>query len=114
MKTALPARYETTLYKVLQGALSNVAAHAEAEHVNISLSDRKDSVCLKVEDDGKGFDVGRKLIAPPQSYGLRAMRDRIELLGGTIQYTSHPARRGNHHHGTSIEVRLPLQDSTTP
>jgi signal transduction histidine kinase len=68
-------------------------------------------VVMKVEDDGKGFNVGRKLSAAPRSYGLRAMRDRIELLGGTIKFDSSPARKGVRKSGTTIEFHLPLQDS---
>jgi signal transduction histidine kinase len=108
LKEKLPAHYETTLYKVLQGALSNVAAHADARHAGITLEGRRQLVLMRVEDDGKGFNVGRKLRTPPKSYGLRAMRDRIEFLGGDIQFSSHPARSRTSHRGTTIEVRLPL------
>ena len=107
----LPARYETALYKALQGSLANVAAHSAAHHARITLASRSDSVVMKVEDDGKGFNVGRKLSAAPRSYGLRAMRDRIELLGGTIKFDSSPARKGVRKSGTTIEFHLPLQDS---
>ena len=111
LKTKLPARYETALYKVLQGAISNVAAHAQAQHVKISLASRRDSVVMRIEDDGKGFQVGRKLSAPPHSYGLRAMRDRIELLGGSIHFSSRPSRRRIEGRGTIIEFHLPLHES---
>ena len=105
--TSLPSRYESAMYKVLQGALSNVAAHAGAHNVAISLTNRKESFVLSVEDDGKGFDVGRKLKTLRYSYGLRAMRDRVELLGGTIHFTSMPTRRGAARTGTRIELHLP-------
>jgi signal transduction histidine kinase len=107
----LPARYETALYKALQGSLANVAAHSGAHHARITLSSRVNSVVMKVEDDGKGFNVGKKLSAAPRSYGLRALRDRIELLGGTIQIASKPARKGVRQGGTTIEFHLPLQDT---
>jgi signal transduction histidine kinase len=113
LKTKLPARYETALYKVLQGAISNVAAHAQAQHVKISLASRRESVVMRIEDDGKGFQVGRKLSAPPHSYGLRAMRDRIELLGGSIHFSSRPSRRRIEGRGTIIEFHLPLHESET-
>jgi signal transduction histidine kinase len=106
----LPAHYETTMYKVLQGALANVAAHAGARTVNIILTSRRDQVVLKIEDDGKGFNVGRTLKRPPRSYGLRAMRDRIELLGGTIEFISRPARRHVARGGTLVEIHLPLHE----
>lgn len=108
LKVDLPARYETALYKVLQGALSNIVAHAEARRVGITFESRREYVMMRVEDDGKGFNVKRKLSTPPKSYGLRAMRDRIELLGGTIHFSSNPARRRARRRGTTIEFHLPL------
>jgi len=104
----LPARYETALYKVLQGALSNVVAHADAQHVRISLASGRGSITMKVEDDGRGFHVEGKLRVPSQSFGLRAMQDRIELLGGAIQFGSRPSRRRAARLGTTIELHLPL------
>jgi signal transduction histidine kinase len=111
LKVKLPDRYETALYKMLQGALSNIAAHADAQRVGITIESRREEVMMRVEDDGKGFHVGRKLSAPPKSYGLRAMRDRIELLGGTIHFLSHPTRGRSARRGTTIEFHLPLHES---
>ncbi len=107
LRIKLPLHYETALYKVMQGALSNVAAHAGARNVKITLASRPDGVVMRVEDDGRGFDVGSKLRRPPHSFGLRAMRDRIELLGGTIRFQSQTGRRSAHR-GTIIELHLPL------
>jgi signal transduction histidine kinase len=111
MQAHLPARCETALYKVLQGALSNVVAHADAHNVKITLANGRDSVIMKIEDDGRGFNVSRKLGVPRQSYGLRAMRERVELLGGAIHFDSRPARLRAECRGTTIETHLPLQDS---
>lgn len=111
MHAHLPARCETALYKVLQGALSNVVAHADAHSVKITLANGRDCVTMKIEDDGKGFNVGRKLGVPRQSYGLRAMRERVELLGGAIHFASRPARLRAECRGTTIEAHLPLQES---
>ncbi len=108
LKGKLPTHYETTLYKVLQGALSNIVAHADARHAGITLEDRRKFIIMRVEDDGKGFNVGSKLSTPPKSYGLRAMQDRIEFLGGDIQFSSSPARSRKSRRGTTIEVRLPV------
>jgi signal transduction histidine kinase len=110
LRANLPTGYETALYKVLQGALSNVVAHADAHRVRITLTSGGGSVAMKVEDDGRGFNVGRKLRAPPQSFGLRAMRERVELLGGAIHFASRPARRRAACRGTTIELHLPLRD----
>jgi signal transduction histidine kinase len=111
MQAHLPAHCETALYKVLQGALSNVVAHADAHSVKITLASGLESVALKIEDDGRGFNVARKLDVPHQSYGLRAMRERIELLGGAITFASRPARLRAECRGTTIEAHLPLQES---
>ncbi len=96
---------------MLQGALSNVVAHADAHSVKITLASGQDSVAMKIEDDGRGFNVGRKLGVPRQSYGLRAMRERVELLGGAIHFASRPARLRSERRGTMIEAHLPLQES---
>jgi signal transduction histidine kinase len=111
MRAQLPARCETALYKVLQGALSNVVAHADAHSVRITLATGWESVAMKIEDDGRGFDVANKLGEPSESYGLRAMRERVELLGGAIHFVSRPARRRTQYRGTTIEAHLPLFDS---
>jgi two-component system NarL family sensor kinase len=111
MQARLPARCETALYKVLQGALSNVVAHADAHRVKITLASGRESVAMRIEDDGRGFHVERKLGVPSQSYGLRAMRERIELLGGAIDFSSRPARLRAECRGTTIEAHLPLQDN---
>jgi signal transduction histidine kinase len=110
LPTNLPTGYETALYKVLQGALSNVVAHASAHRVGITLTTARDSMAMKIEDDGKGFNVARTLRTPHNSFGLRAMRERIELLGGAIQFSSRNAQRRAPIHGTTIEVHLPLHE----
>jgi signal transduction histidine kinase len=113
LRTPLPARYESALYKVLQGALANIAAHAGASRVKIRLAVSRNCVVMKIEDEGKGFDVGFKMRPGARSYGLRAMRDRIELLGGKIQVASRPADPDRKNGGTTIVCSLPLQNSET-
>jgi signal transduction histidine kinase len=107
----LPARYESALYKVLQGALANIAAHAGASRVKIRMSASRNGVVMKIEDEGKGFDVGSKMRPGARSYGLRAMRDRIELLGGKIQISSQAAGSDGKRRGTTILCILPLHAS---
>jgi signal transduction histidine kinase len=111
LREPVPARYETALYKVLQGALANIAAHACARHVKISLAISRNSVVMTVGDDGKGFNLESKMRSVAHSYGLRAMRDRIELLGGKIQFISSAAQSGAEHNGTTIRCTLPLRKS---
>lgn len=99
----LPMTHQAALYRLLQGALSNVLQHAKARHVSVSLGTLNGSVLFMViQDDGLGFNAtkghGRR------SFGLSAMKDRVEMLGGRIQFKS-PAARGR---GTRIEIDLPL------
>src|SRR5262249_40772746 len=107
LRSKLPSSCETALYRVIQGALSNVAAHSGARHVSITLASEPASAWMRIEDDGKGFDVKRKLRTAEKAVGLGRMRERIELLGGEIHFASRPAERSGGG-GTTIEVRLPL------
>ncbi|MDP9053190.1 MAG: sensor histidine kinase [Acidobacteriota bacterium] len=115
LKTVLSSDYEAALYKALQGSLANIAAHSGAKEVNITLSSNARCVVMTVADDGKGFNVERKLKLPQQSFGLRAMGERIEGLGGTIQFHSGTTKIGSGAGigsggaGTIVEFRLPLE-----
>jgi signal transduction histidine kinase len=90
---------ETTLYRIAQEALNNVAKHARARRVDIILERRTDHVLLIVEDDGVGFDTSAQGEAG-QGFGLLGMQERATLVGATLEIESAP---GN---GTTILVRL--------
>ncbi|MBI3932748.1 MAG: sensor histidine kinase [Acidobacteria bacterium] len=108
--TGVPAAHETALYRVLQGALSNVAKHAKARNVRVTLGGFKDAVVVMiVEDDGVGFDVSR--LATSRAFGISAMRERVQSLGGRLHVESRPARAGAGKSGTRIEIDLPLKQS---
>lgn len=92
------AIYETTLFRIAQESLTNVARHAHAQHVTISLTQKQGQICLRIVDDGNGFDS----TAQKQGLGLLNMRERAALLGGTISIEAKPGQ------GTSIEAVLPL------
>ena len=105
LPASIPVNHETALYRVLQGALSNVAKHASAGKVQVNLGGFRDAVVVMiVEDDGVGFDVLR---ARP-GFGLASMRERIQSLGGRVHVG--PGRRA----GTRLEVDLPLSGSEEP
>ncbi|WP_238440162.1 sensor histidine kinase, partial [Frankia sp. AgB1.8] len=94
---------EAALLRAAQEALANVAKHAEASRVGVTLSYLDDQVALDVRDDGRGFDPGAT--EGPHAgggFGLVAMRQRIEALDGTLQIESRPR------HGTGISARVPL------
>jgi signal transduction histidine kinase len=79
---------ESTIYRVVQEALTNVAKHAGAEHVEVAVERSNGSVHVQVTDDGCGFDPG----APDcTGLGLVGMRERVELAGGALAIESQPA-----------------------
>jgi signal transduction histidine kinase len=99
----LPPEIELTLYRVLQEALTNVARHARAHNVHITLERTEDRIRLSVRDDGKGFVVAERT-APPSGFGLgiAGMRERAQLYGGNLRVQS---KLGE---GTEVIVELPL------
>jgi len=101
----IPMSHQVALYRLLQGALSNVLKHASAKNVRVSLKPKDRSMIIMViEDDGVGFDTR----ARANSFGLTAMRERVQALGGKIEIESKPVRPMARHHGTTIRVGLPL------
>jgi signal transduction histidine kinase len=100
----LPADLETTCFRVVQEALTNVVRHAQAERVRIELRKQPEALLLTVLDDGIGFDLGEvgQRSAGDTSLGLLGMRERVQLVGGTIEISSHPEW------GTQIQVIFPM------
>ncbi len=100
----LPAEREIAVYRVAQEALSNVARHAQARTVQVSVHFAGGSFVLRVQDDGQGFGVPDQTtdLASAGHYGLLGMRERAELAGGRLRLTSQPGS------GTTVEFHLPL------
>jgi signal transduction histidine kinase len=92
-----------TLYRLIQEALSNVRKHADASHVSIRLVSSFPNIVLRIEDDGRGFDVTARLAAShyEKRMGLLGIKERVALLGGTMEIQSQPER------GTKIFIELP-------
>jgi PAS domain S-box-containing protein len=104
----LPPLLQTTAYRVLQEALTNVAKHAGARSVSVRLVRDKATVALRVQDDGAGFDpaAGAEAAAGDRGdrhLGLQVMRERAALVGGSVEVES---RAGA---GTTITVRFPVR-----
>jgi PAS domain S-box-containing protein len=91
------------LFRIVQEALTNVARHANATQVTISLEPAEHHWTLEIRDDGRGFDSATTRI---KSFGLVGMRERVLMLGGEISVFSAPGS------GTSITVRIPLGDAS--
>ena len=97
----LPSLVASTTYRILQEALTNVARHARAQHVNVELKRHPSWLAIRVQDDGVGFDASPGAGGP--RLGLHGMRERATLLGGEITIET---RRG---HGTTIRARIPVK-----
>jgi PAS domain S-box-containing protein len=95
---------ETTIYRIIQELLTNVAKHAEATRVTMQLLLRNNIVALTVADNGRGFDVRRSLRPVDESphYGLRNIRERVEFFAGMFRAESVPGA------GTEIMIELPV------
>jgi signal transduction histidine kinase len=94
------------LFRVAQEALTNAWRHAHARGVRVTLQTSRDAVELSVEDDGCGFVVPERLGALVEQghFGLMSMRERVELVGGTLRIESQPGG------GTRVHARVPLAD----
>jgi PAS domain S-box-containing protein len=96
---------ETALFRVAQQALANVVDHAEATHALVAIECSGRRVTLRVSDDGCGFDPDHvEVLADIAHFGLIAMRERVEALGGRFRVITTPGD------GTVVEARLPLTD----
>jgi signal transduction histidine kinase len=95
----LPPQTSITVFRVFQEALTNVARHAQASAVRISLEVREAQIVLQIEDDGKG--IGPEAIGDPRSLGLLGMTERASALGGRVAVAPIAP------HGTRVTLRLP-------
>jgi light-regulated signal transduction histidine kinase (bacteriophytochrome) len=102
-ETRLPLVIETTLYRVLQEALTNVVRHSGATKVAVILTAADRQVTMIVEDDGRGFDEGEADHPPlARRLGLVGMRERLSMVKGSIEFETEPGR------GTTLFVRVPV------
>ena len=90
----LPATVETTVYRALQEAVTNVVRHADAEHVAVILEAKAHQLQLIVEDNGKGFPAEPEDGGASRSLrlGLLGIRERLALIDGTLEVESRLAR----------------------
>ncbi len=95
----LPADVETALYRIVQEALTNAVKHAGANHVSVVVTRKATGVQVMIEDDGSGFDPAARSTG---GLGLLGMRERVELLDGTLAIDTSPGA------GTTLIVELPL------
>lgn len=97
--TRLTPDIESSVYRIVQEALNNVAKHARAEHVKVSVVESDGRTRILVRDDGVGFEPGRG----DGRFGLVGMRERVALIGGTLAIKSSPDD------GTTVEAEVPAE-----
>jgi signal transduction histidine kinase len=100
----LDADRNTALFRVAQGALSNVERHSRARRARLSLSAIPGAVRLEIHDNGRSFDVQRMDASKTNKHlGLLVMRERVEMVGGNFSILSSRAR------GTTVRADVPLE-----
>jgi PAS domain S-box-containing protein len=109
----LPPNIELTLFRIVQEAINNIEKYASASNVKLHVAHQKDSIFLKIQDDGRGFQTSK--VKPGKKsgrhgLGLANMRERALSLGGTCTVISSPDK------GVTISIRIPYEtkiNSTT-
>jgi signal transduction histidine kinase len=100
---ALGATKRTVLFRVAQEALTNVARHAHATRVRISITKLADAIRMEIGDNGRSFSVKKTMLAKnPYRLGLIGMRERVEMVGGNFTIESAPGT------GTTVRAEVPL------
>lgn len=96
---SLPDATAIGLFRILQESLTNVMRHAEAHTVELSLTLSDGVLCMRIADDGKGFDQRAER---PASFGLVGMRERVLIMGGQLHLDTLPGE------GTTLRIHIPL------
>jgi two-component system nitrate/nitrite sensor histidine kinase NarX len=103
----LSPRAEVQIIRVIQESLTNVRKHSGARTAVVRIASSPDATTIVIEDDGHGFDLGGTLM-DRDGFGLHSMRERMELIGGTLTIDSAPGR------GTRVIARVPVPPYATP
>ncbi|HSI79766.1 MAG TPA: GAF domain-containing protein [Solirubrobacterales bacterium] len=93
----LDREIESSVYRIVQEALTNISKHSRAEHVDLEATEGRDWIRLRIRDDGVGFDTSRR----SNGFGLRGMRERAALVNGRMSIASAPGS------GTEIKIEIP-------
>ncbi len=98
----IPTEIEVVLYRIAQEGLTNIIRHSKASSIKLVLCHEQKGVKMSIEDNGIGFDPSRLSIGNGQRHlGLISMRERAEILGGTLEVYTAPGK------GTTVDVRIP-------
>jgi signal transduction histidine kinase len=105
---ALASAERTVLYRVAQEALTNVARHAQATQIKMSITEVSGAIRMEISDNGKSFQIGKTLLAKnSKRLGLFGMKERIEMIGGSLTIESAAGT------GTSVRAEIPFKQEKT-
>jgi len=101
-----PPQVEVTLFRVAQGVIGNILEHSEAKNASIRLECNAAECILRIEDDGKGFDISKLKRVDPngRGAGIFTMKERVGLVGGNCRIESRPGR------GTRVVAKVPVTE----
>jgi len=104
----MPECLDIVVFRILQEALNNVAKHARANLVRVSLKETRGQIELAVEDNGRGFDAkdAYSLMTPKEGFGLTSMKERTELSGGIFVIESEKGA------GTTVRASWPVKETS--
>jgi signal transduction histidine kinase len=94
---------KVTVYRLVQEALSNAAAHASAKNAKVTVVQSPDKITVEIADDGDGFDPRRK-----RGMGILGMEERVRRLGGALSIQSALGK------GATVSAEIPLQPVDSP
>ncbi len=105
---ALGGAKRTVLFRVAQEALTNIARHAQATQVRMSITEISGAIRMEISDNGKSFQVDKTLLAKTNKrLGLVGMKERIEMVGGSLAIESAPGQ------GTTVRAEIPFDREKT-
>jgi signal transduction histidine kinase len=100
---AMDMEKQLQIFRIVQESLNNVEKHAQAKEVVVILQNTGGEIHVGISDDGKGFSPSQNL--PPLHIGIRGMKSRAAMLGGTLEISSEPGE------GTMVQLRLPGENN---
>ena len=105
----VPEPLKIVIYRVIQEAMNNAAMHSKADTIYIRLKKFGNCFEAEVEDNGRGFDYGHAAHRGDRigGYGLKSMRERVEIIGGSFSLHSSPGT------GTCIRIAFPVGEDET-
>ena len=107
IQNAFSPEEELSIYRMFQESLNNIAKHAQADQIGITVKINQNQLNFQVEDNGRGFDAQHLADGEErQGMGLASLNERVRMLGGAFKIWSRPGR------GTKLSFVIPLRNRT--